>query len=322
MARPTRRNRPIFHWYRQTPFGPELVICLFTRGCRYRSCSFCALPSVTAGEVDESYREINAQVDHVFAQFSGAQLQAVWKLSIFNNGSVLDQATMPTKSLLYLFLKAADLPSLKVVSLESREEYVEDWELKVLRQILGGRAELEITLGFETHDERIRNRVLNKGLTVKRFEKLLEMLAANGVRLKCYVMLKPDVMLTEEQGIEEAVRTIEYLGQVAGTYRVAMAVHLNPTYVARGTRLERQFKENGYLPPDLDSIFRVVLSTQRVGLWTYVGLDDEGLAATDSAFRCERLPRQAATAALERFNATNDYEELRAFYQNEKAKTT
>jgi len=300
-------DRPLFHWYRKTPFGPELVVCLYTRGCRYRACSFCSLPSVTAGDLQVPYREINTQVDFALGQLSAEELDAVVRVSLFNNGSTLDQETLPTKSLLYFLLKASDLPNLAVVSLETRAEYVEDWELKVLRQILPDRAALEISLGFETFSEKIRNQVLRKGLTEAMFESLLALLSANRCRLKCYVMLKPDVTLTEQEGVEEAVRTIEYLGGMSEKHKVEISVHLNPTYVARGSRLENDFRVKGYRPPDLSGVVEVLLKTESVGLWTYVGLDDEGLAAPGGEFRSELQDRARVIATLERFNATNDY---------------
>jgi len=304
-------DRPIFHWYRETPFGKELTICLYTRGCRYGACSFCALPSVTAGDRDIPYKTINAQVDHVFASYSKEALAEVWKLSIFNNGSVLDQETLPTKSLLYLILKACELPSLEVVSLETRAEYVEDWELKVLHQLVGDKVTIEIALGFETHDERIRNRILHKGLSERRFRELLELLAGSGTRLKCYVMVKPDPAQSEEDGIREASESIHYLGRSAREFGVAISAHLNPTFVARGTELEGSFEKAGYQPPDLASVVDVLQATRDDGVWTFVGLDDEGLASEGGSFRCDRLPRGPLTDALWSFNASKDYAALR-----------
>ncbi len=308
---PQPDDQPIFHWYRETPFGKELTICLYTRGCRYGACSFCALPSVTAGDRTIPYQTINRQVDHVFATYSKEELAKVWKLSVFNNGSVLDQETLPTKSLLYLMLKACELPSLEVVSLETRAEYVEDWELKVLKQIVGGKAALEIALGFETQDERIRNRVLHKGLSEGRFRDLLSLLAGNGTRLKCYVMVKPDPAQSEEDGIREAAESIHFLGRNAREFGVEISAHLNPTFVARGTELEKSFDASGYQPPDLASVVEVLQATKEDGVWTFVGLDDEGLASEGGSFSCARLPREPLTRALWSFNASKDYGALR-----------
>ena len=306
MSEPRDTRRPLFHWYVDCALGKELVVALYTRPCRYGRCAFCALPGLSLGGEAVSARDIDRQVDHVLGEYTAEQLAVVAKVSIYTASSSLDQECLPTRSLMYLSLKIADLPSLQMVSLETRPEYVEDWELKALRAVLGEGVRIEIGVGYETHDPVLRNEVLGKGLTRDKLVRLVAYLGDNGLDLKAYLMLKPHHSLTEQQGIVEAINGVEELAQLGLDHGVPVSIHLNPTYIAKGCRLTDELVAHGYEPPELTSIIEVVRASVERGLPIYVGLDDEGLAIEGGTFQDTGVDRERAVAALVAFNRHQD----------------
>jgi len=299
-------TQPLFHWYVDSVVGKELVFALYTLPCRYARCTFCSLPVLSEGGAAVTPQNLERQVDYVLAQYSDADLQQVAKVSVYTAASALDQECLPTRSLMYLMLRVCDLPQLQVVSLETRPEYVEDWEFQALQAILGERVGLEIGIGYETHDPHLRNHVLGKGLSAKAIHRLMRQLAAHHAALKAYVMLKPHHSLTEEQGIAEAIDGLDELAGLAREYGVPVSVHLNPTYIAEGCRLTEELIAHNYEPPELTSILEVVHAATLRALPIYVGLDDEGLAVEGGTFRATDVERKATVAALLDFNRHQD----------------
>jgi len=48
--------------------------------------------------------------------------------------------------------------------------------------------------------------------------------------------------------------------------RLKVCAHLNPTYVAKGSRLEREFRNKNYSPPRLWSVVEIILRMEGAGL--------------------------------------------------------
>lgn len=304
------KRKPLFHWYVDCALGKELVFALYTRPCRHGRCVFCALPNLSLDGESVSARDIEGQIDYILDQYSQEERDSIAKVSIYTASSVLDQECMPTRSLLYLSLRVCDLPKLSMVSLETRVEYVEDWELKALRNLFGESVTLEIGIGYETHSPDLRNRILGKGLTVKELNIFMKLLAENGASMKAYLMLKPHHSLTEEEGIVEAQNGLKELHGLGSEYGVPVSIHLNPTYIAKGCRLTEELIEHGYKPPELASVLTVVQTANDLGLPIYVGLDDEGLAIEGGTFRSSGLDRDLVVGALQSFNRHQDLDRL------------
>ncbi|MBI5244543.1 MAG: hypothetical protein HY922_12825 [Elusimicrobia bacterium] len=152
---------------------------------------------------------------------------------------------------------------------------------------------------------------MRKGLSEQTFQKLCALLASKGVRLKAYVMVKPDPSLSERDGIEEAVRTLRHVAATGARLGLAVCAHLNPTYVAKGSRLETEFRSKNYSPPRLWSIVEIILRLEGAGLPIQVGLDTEGLAVRGGTFRNCGLCDEAVRRALTKFSGTQDFSLLK-----------
>jgi radical SAM enzyme (TIGR01210 family) len=263
------------------------------------------------------------QIDHFFALPDVMdRREKIVRVIISNQGSVLDEETFSSVALMHLIAKLNTmLPNMAVLSLETRPEYVDMAELEFLaRGLREGQTPttLELAVGYEAHDERIRNHMLRKGLNLAHFEAFLKKVAGIGapMMVKTYLMLKPVVGMTDEEAVQDVINAMRYLHEVSQTYKVPISIHLNPTYAARGTPLAAALLRGEYKPPRLLDVARAVLAVQDLNMPIYIGLYDEGLALTqdehgepvDGTFL--RLEDEELRQAMEDFNRTQNYQTL------------
>jgi radical SAM enzyme (TIGR01210 family) len=296
-------------WFQHSDEGQILFLVFYSQACRWSRCLSCNLPSIMSQEhVD--YKALMAQVDHVFrAPEVVARQDSIHKVILSNNGSLLDQATFSSTALIYLLAKLnLCLPNLSVVSIETRPEFVETDELEFMARVLAEgetSTTLEISIGFEAFDDRIRNEVFGKGLSLEAFEQLVCKIAPHGYHLKCYFMQKPVPGMTDEAAIRDIQNAIEYLAEVSSRHGIAINVHLNPTYVGAGTTLEEAFRENRYAPPRLQDVAVAARHARGRPITVFLGLTTEGLAMPGGS--PIREGDEDLVDKLELFNRTQDY---------------
>lgn len=316
------------YWFQQTIEGKTLFIVFYTQACKYSKCLGCNLPSkMSKKHID--FRNLMKQIDSVFHNIlDDVEKKNIQKIIISNNGSVLDEDTFSTTALIYLIARIKmECPDVRVVALETRTEYVDFEELEVLaRALVEGDSPiaLELAIGFEVFDDQIRNYVFHKGLSLDVFEKLAFNIKKintkftqkygsdyHKMKIKTYFMQKPVSVMTEQDGIEDIKKGIDYLHEISEKYDVEVNMHLNPTYVARGTILEEEFKQGKYTPPLLEAIVESVKYSEGKNISVFVGLNDEGLAVENGSFlRSGNKNDQNLAEKLEKFNSTQDYSYL------------
>ncbi|UCH98486.1 MAG: hypothetical protein JSV88_17015 [Candidatus Aminicenantes bacterium] len=304
---------PADYWFQHPPEGLTLFLVFYTRACRWARCLGCNLSSIES-QFDVPFDDIMKQVDHVFDfLLSPDHKEKLRKIILSNNGSVLDEVTYSTTALLYFAAKMnMNCPNISVLTLETRPEYVDLAELEVLHRALQeGKhpTNLELAIGIEAFDDKIRNQYFQKGLNMETFESMVKKIAQYGYKLKCYFMLKPVPGLSEEEAIEDIVKGIDYLDSISRKYHIEINMHLNPTYVAQGTALETEFRNGNYQPPKLESVQKAVLAAERKQISLFVGLNDEGLAVPGGSFT--RQGDQELLEKLHRFNNTGDFSLLK-----------
>jgi archaeosine synthase beta-subunit len=300
---------PTDFWFQHPPEGLTLFLVLYTRSCRWARCSACNLPSMES-QFHVPFNDIMKQVDYIFDfMLSAEQKKKLCKIILSNNGSILDEDTFSTTALLYFVAKMnMNCPNISVLTLETRPEYVDMAELEVLHRALQEgptSTDLELAVGFEAFDDKIRNDIFNKGMSLEGFENMVAQVAKYGFRLKTYFMLKPVPGLSEEEAIADVVKGINYLDQIAVKYNIQINMHLNPTYVSTGTVLETEFKKGTFVPPKLESVQKTVLASKEKKISIYVGLNDEGLAVPGGSFI--RAGDEELQEKLLKFNHTGDY---------------
>ncbi len=306
-------KKPAQFWFQDTRDGLTLFIVFYTLGCRWSKCLGCNLPSLVSKE-HVPYSHIMAQVDHLFNHIlTDQQKTGLKKIILSNNGSVLDEDTFSTTALIY-FVAMMNLhcPGISILCMETRPEYIDWEELELISRALKEGAtgtDLEIAIGFEAYSDVIRNEYFHKGMSLEVFEEMVEKLGKYGFRLKTYFMQKPVPGITEEEGRDDIIDAIDYLDSIAQRYSIDINLHLNPTYVAAGTELERAFIEKRYTPPLLKSVRDAVLHAENRNLSVYIGLSDEGLAVKGGSFI--RPGDEEILEVLEKFNRTGNFRYLK-----------
>ena len=299
---------PVFFWYQDTPIGKEIYAVLYTLPCAWARCSFCSLPSESS-PVDVSPGDIRAQMDRVFASLTREELGAVRRLFLSNNGSILDEETMPPEILLEIAESAHRLcPGLEVVCFETRfetatlprllglQQRFEEWHHRdaaegAPRRLAPRPVVLQISAGYETQDPYLRNAVLWKGYDEERVQGFFAMLAELEKQSGAPAWVdeyvpRPAAGMTDDEGVDETVETVAHLAALGAHFRVAVSVRMNPTFAAVGSELYLQFERQGYRPPTYRDIVRALAKCHERGLAIpiFVGLNNEGLSYEHGSF--------------------------------------
>jgi radical SAM enzyme (TIGR01210 family) len=301
-------NRPLQFWFQESHEGVILFIVFYTQACRYGRCVGCNLYQQQSPHPIDRLCLIR-QIDQVFHDEDIlARSQEVNKIILSNNGSILDEQTFSSTALTYfMFLVGQHFPFTRVLSLETRPEYVSLREMEFLSHI---RQEtilenIEIAIGVEAFSDHIRNVRFNKNLSIEAIEHLIERVSAYHFGVKCYFMFKPVSHMTTIEAINDIQSAIDFLDGCAQKYNVDINLHLNPTYVARGTCLASEFLQGLYEPPYLIDIVQAVKLGKGKRLNIFVGLNDEGLAVEGGSFL--RAGDEGLVKTLEEFNKTQNY---------------
>ncbi len=306
------KNEPAQWWFQQSEEGLVLFVVFYTMACRWNLCTACNLPSMCSLETI-TFDHVMTQVDRLFEQKEIRERRGeIHKVIVSNNGSVLDEVTFPSTSLMYLLAQCnRHLPEMRILCMESRVEYVDADELAFIARALSERekvAELEVAIGFEAFDDDTRNNVFKKGLALPEFEKMVAMLGRFNYNVKCYFMLKPVNEFSDTEAVEDIHKAIDWLHELSLRHKVDINMHLNPTYVAKGTELEKEFNAGEYEPPKLLDVARAALEAKGKNISVFLGLYDEDLAVPGGSFI--REGDEPLVEQLERFNQTQDYEIL------------
>lgn len=296
-------TRPIYHGKRRFLGMKDLVVSFFTQRCQYR-CSFCGLYCRSSPH-PVSAEDIRRQVDWLFSQYDG-EMGTFNQLSVGNEGSILDEKRFPPDAFTHLIQRANEVKSLKVLSLETRAEYVTERKMKAILKSSAAE-KVDVTIGFETLDDRLRNGILKKHMHRKHFEEIIVLLGKLKVRLTSYVMLKPGPTMTEEEGIQEALATIRYLARKCHKAGTELVIYLNPTYVAENSPLAKMMKKTGYRPPRIQSVVRTIIGAKDLGLPIYTGLWCENISEAGNDFSGRKDYDEKFRAAVKEFNKTQDF---------------
>ena len=306
-------EKPAQIWFQESEEGLVLFVVFYTQACRWSRCLGCNLPSISClNHID--YKALVNQIDHLFSMPEVVKKrEKIKKLIVSNNGSILDEVTFSSSALMYLMVRANMLlPNLSVVCLETRPEFVDLAELEFLARALeegDTPTRLEIAIGFEAFDSKVRNEVFNKGLELSVFERFVRDMAEYDFRIKTYFMQKPVPDMSDEEGVTDIGQAVGYLSEMARDHNVSINMHLNPTYVARGTRLVESFNQGRYAPPRLIDVARAALHGDGTPISIFIGLYDEGLAVPGGSFI--REGDDLLITEMEKFNRSQDYGILR-----------
>jgi len=231
-------------------------------------CYMCGFKS----RIDEIINDIRISPRELIKIYKAAKSMASGEmaenLTIYNGGSFLNDDEIPLEVQLEICEDVSSIPSIKVLFIESRPEFVTEEKISLLVSKLGGK-KLKVGLGLECVSDDIREKCVNKGLSKKDFEKAVMLLRNNGVKVLTYVFIKP-LYVTEREAISEAIRTTNYAFRVGSN-----EVTLEAALVQRGTKMEEVYRKGDFRPPWLWSIIEVLKATYQLGMVNVGDFTDE-----------------------------------------------
>lgn len=268
-------DRPHYFLLRTFLGENDLLVILNTKRCRYQ-CAFCRLPAkssrawVADEDVVQQFRFVAGELRHA--------LSVVDRVTLSNEGSVLDDRTLGSAALQEIVAGIGAMRRVRRIEFETRLEFVRPDLLAQLKAV-APRAAIGILTGFETVDQRIRDETLRKQEPLPMVLAGLDAIESAGAALTAYVLFKPDPHMSDQEAYDEAARTIEYLRHQCSLRGIDLTIRLNPMYRALGSRWAREAdRAADYAPPKLTDVMRVAEEAAVRGTKIYIGLSAEGLA--------------------------------------------
>jgi archaeosine synthase beta-subunit len=281
------------------------VVFLLTNGCEWalksgHGCTMCG----HLAKQTRTHEPISA--DHFVGQFRTAlktiDSNGVPILNIFNNGSFFNEHEIPVEARRAILSMINGSPSIRRLVVECRPEYITEPVVREARTILPDK-ELEIAIGLESSDDRVRRLAINKGFSLREFAEAARVIKDAGVKLKAYVLLKPP-FLSEREAIEDAVQTISTAFSLG-----VDTVSIEAVTVQRYTLVEFLTEHSMYRVPWLWSVLEVVKRTAHLGR-VIVGLFQFYPSPQLVPHNCEQCNERVMSAIVE-YDRTLNVEVLR-----------
>jgi hypothetical protein len=240
-------------WREKERLEGQIVNCLTvimkTKGCYWNNCLMCGFAKDSTDVSDE---ELLKQTEQIFQKIDEEKVDI---LKIFTSGSFLDFREIPKPVRDQIFNGAAE-KGLKKIIVESRPEFITE---KTVRNLADLDVEIEVGIGLESVSDRIREICINKGFSFQDFEKAARLLKTHGLKVKCYLLLKPP-FLSEYEALKDAIESAE----VVARKNLADTISLNLTNIQKGTLVERLWRSKLYRPPWLWSAVEVLKETSKL----------------------------------------------------------
>jgi len=231
----------------------RVVMYLMSNGCEWalkksHGCTMCGHFAKQIGrEAPLSNEEYIRQFEE---EFEKIDFESSPLLNLYNNGSFLNDDEIPPQARRAILKKINANPSIKMLVLETRPEFVTEEKVKEISSLIPDK-HVGISIGLEIKDDFYRTICINKGFTLKQFER-----AANIIKkyldLRAYVLLKP-LFLTEQESIDQAIETINYAFDIG-----CSTVSLEACTVQDYTLVKFLYDLGLYTPPWLWSVLEVV----------------------------------------------------------------
>ncbi|WP_162551231.1 archaeosine biosynthesis radical SAM protein RaSEA [Paenibacillus tepidiphilus] len=279
------------------------VMYLMSNGCEWalkngNGCTMCGhLAKQTRSDTAISADNYIAQFENEFKWIPFDQFPL---LNVYNNGSIINDREIPSEALWRILQMIGETPEIKMLVLETRPEFVTEEKIREIKRLLPDK-HIEIAMGLELVDDFLRYVCINKGFTLKQYNKAAEIITRE-MHMRTYVLLKPP-FLTEMEAIEQAVLAVEHSFRVGGT-----TVSLETCTIQDYTLVQVLSERNGYKTAWLWSILEVVKRTAHLGK-LIVGLFQFYPSPVGLPYNCPECSDRVL-AALKEYNRTLDVSAL------------
>ena len=279
-------TEPIRVWMDRdrTPDGLDdsLTIVFNTDGCRWARAGGCTMCGYV-GESNEGAVTADAlleQLDAALAHEREHHGEEAPIVKMYTSGTFFDEREVPEEARTAILDRFSD----RRVVVETLPDFVDEATVAAADDRV---ATLDVAIGLETADDRIRRDCVNKYFDYGEYVRAAEAAAAAGVGVKAYLLMKPP-FVTESEAIEDMVTSIRRSAEHAHT------VSMNPCNVQRYTMVDRLHYRGGYRAPWLWSIVDVLERTDDVD--AIVRSDPVGAGGDRGAHNCGDCDDRVAAA--------------------------
>jgi radical SAM enzyme (TIGR01210 family) len=233
----------------------RLVVTLRSSGCGWVKkafgCTMCGHYAGTTKGDKFPHDYFLTQFKNEIARYDFSDMPM---LCLYNAGSVLNNDELSHKALSDICREISKIREIKKVVFETRSEYVTKEAIENIKSSLK-QSDVEIALGLESSNEKIRTLCLNKGLDTVDFKRAVDLIKED-FKFRLYLMIKP-IFLTESEGVEDAVSSFN-----AALSFCPDEIHFEPATIQEHTLSYHLYKNNQYRAPWLWSIIEVL---RRIG---------------------------------------------------------
>jgi hypothetical protein len=238
-------------------------------------------------------------------------LASISHLVLYNSGSVLNPREMPAEILDEVITFAGSLPTVRVISLDSREPYITADVLRRILSLLARGFTIRPILGIESTDDRIRNDVLRKGMPRSAIDRVFKELRVLEVEFgPSRIGLDVNIVIagpgtSRETAVDDAFLTARHALTAGVEHGVKVDLNLHPYYP--GSRGVARFPDHPRcsLTTTVDAVTKIADLVRSLAADTslFVGWNDEG---HDRERQQRRVEIEQAGAVFDCFNQTND----------------
>lgn len=230
----------------------RLIIHLYSSGCSWvgqtGGCSMCGFYAGTSTSNPITKENYSQQIKTALKDYDLSEFPIV---GIYNAGNLLSEKEVPADALAEICSIIAQEPNVKRILVESKLEYIDPDKLQEMQRILGD-IKIELGIGVETMNEKIRDLCINKPFPNALLEKKVELLHSIGVIPKAYLLLKPP-FLTEQEAIDDIVSSVEGLREL-GVHEI----DCESMTIQKHTLVEELWNRNLYRVPWLWSLISMI----------------------------------------------------------------
>lgn len=210
-----------------------------------------------------------------------AELSAVSDLMIFNGGSFWNDKEIPLTFQKDAFKLFSEAKGSKRLIIESRCEYIKRDKLISASSILGDK-KLTVAIGFESHNDYVRNKLIKKSLALPLFEEKVRLLKSCGFSVMAYVFLKP-LGLSEKAALYDVLETIPYLLSL-GVDEIA----LSSAFIQKDTKMYKEYEAGNFKVPWLWTILEIISEAEKNSWPLFVGHFDDNPHPVVVPHNCEK----------------------------------
>lgn len=261
-------EEPCFFLQRNFKGEQDMLIIFKTLPCQ-NHCKFCNLSEKrwhsNISVVEQFYYVVN-KLKH--------SLSVLDRVTLSNNGSILDSKAVPLADLVLIIQALTQIKNVSTIVLETDIRFVNEDLLNYLQRVAGD-VKLNILIGFETLDDKIRNDTLGKHKKLVEYERCLDTIANCNCDFTSHILYKPSQFMTDEEAYTEAKQSALYLINECNIRNINLTLRINPMFAATGTAWSEVAKKNStYMPPKISDVYSLALELERY-IPTYIGLSTE-----------------------------------------------